>query len=132
MAKVYLASAYSRRAEMRAIAAALIAAGHDITARWIDGRHETPSAGMAVDSTEHLGWAADEDVEDVAASDAVVSVTGGGDRSRGGRHVEAGIAIGLGKRRIVLGEREHVFDHRRDVEQVASVDELVALLAVLP
>lgn len=114
--KCYLASAYSRQAEMRDIAARLIEVGHEITARWIDGRHETPPFGMEVDSIEHLGWAAAEDVDDVAACEVLVSVTGGGHRLRGGRHVEAGIAIALGKRRVVLGERESVFDHLPGLE----------------
>lgn len=127
--KIYLASAYSRQAEMRAIAARLVAAGHEVVARWIDGRHETPPDGHAVDSREHLAWAAEEDLADVAACDCLVSVTGGGHRSRGGRHVEHGYALALGKRLLILGERESVFHHLFHTEQVATVDDLLAALA---
>lgn len=127
--KIYIAAAYSRQGEMRALAQYLIDHGHEITARWIDGRHSTPPPGMEPNSREHLAWAAAEDVEDVRAADVVVSVTGGGKRSRGGRHVEYGIALALGKRLIILGYPENVFHHLPQVLVLPDVDALIDELA---
>ena len=107
--KVYLAAAYGRRDELMGYADVLRLAGHEVTARWIDGRHDTPPDGMAPDSVEHLGWAAAEDVADVLAADWLIGFTGGATRARGGRHVKWGIALATGKRLTLIGERENVF-----------------------
>jgi nucleoside 2-deoxyribosyltransferase len=47
------------------------------------------------------------DRNEIAESDALVLVSGP-DRYPGGKFVEAGIAIGLGKRVIVIGRRENM------------------------
>ena len=39
----------------------------------------------------------------------LVSFTGDGGGGKGGRHVEHGYAMALGKRIVVVGPREHVF-----------------------
>jgi hypothetical protein len=131
MTAIYLAAAYGRRDEMVITAERLIAAGHTITSRWIYGDHEVPPAGIAVDSPEHLAWAAVEDIRHVEEAACIVSVTGGETRARGGRHAEFGMGVGLGKRLILLGDREHVFHFLPQVEQVGGVDALLAQLVVL-
>lgn len=111
--RVYLAARYSRRVEVAGYADDLRAAGHEVTSRWVAGVHEHPPDGVAADSVAHLALAAAVDVDDLVAADCLVSFTEPDGavvgRGRGGRHVELGMALGLGKRVIVAGFRENVF-----------------------
>jgi len=56
------------------------------------------------------------DLQDLHAADAVISFTSAGGGGKGGRHVEYGLAVGLGKRLVLVGPREHVFHVLPDVE----------------
>lgn len=129
--KVYIAAAYGRidTGEAGRWAADLRARGHEVTARWVTGFHDTPPAGIAKGSPEHLAWAAADDVEDVLAADCVVSVTGGSTRARGGRHVELGIGLATGKLMILVGERENVFHHLPEVHHYPTWAAFLAALA---
>lgn len=107
--KYYLAARYSRSAEMREVRAQLQEFGHIVTARWVDGGHELKRDEPNVDA-ERARWA-HEDFIDLAAAEGVISFTEEPrtTNSRGGRHVEFGVALGMGKRCIVVGHRENVF-----------------------
>lgn len=113
--KIYLASRYSRLSEMRGYRAELESAGHVVTSRWVNGNHEGDNAVRF----------AQEDYDDLLESDCVVSFTQSPDSStsRGGRHVEYGIALARGKRVIVVGYRENVFHHLPEVEFFANWEE---------
>lgn len=109
--KIYLASRYSRNAEMRKMRDWLESIGHKVTSRWID-QH----GGTAPTSATHevlngdptsVACYADYDLEDLDAADAVISFTGGG--GKGGRHAEFGYAVAHAKLLLVVGPREHVF-----------------------
>lgn len=99
--RVYLAARYSRRDEMEEIAAQLAGRGAGVTSRWIRGEHEGLPAELC----------AADDVADIAVADAVIAFTEpeGSPYSRGGRHVEAGIALGLRKPLLVVGPPENIF-----------------------
>lgn len=118
--KIYLAARYSRHPEMRGARDVLTALGHVVTSRWIDqhGGDQLESATLAQLNTNPSGCAiyGQHDVEDVGAADVVVSFTGG-EGGRGGRHVEFGIAIALGKDLVVIGPREHIFHTLPQVRQ---------------
>ena len=111
--KVYLAARYSRRMELAGYATELRDLGINVTSRWLLGLHDTPPEGVAPDSVEHWRWCAEDDIADVDAADVLVAfsepegVVAG--RGRGGRHVELGYAIAIGKPVIVVGYRENVF-----------------------
>jgi hypothetical protein len=117
--RVYLAARFDRGGEMRDVAATLERAGHDVTSRWIDGR---------VDATDLVS--AVEDIEDLLRATCLVSFT---ERptdvvpwaARGGRHVEFGVALGMGKRLCVVGPRENIFHHLPRVEVFRTVAELL-------
>jgi hypothetical protein len=122
--RIYLASRFDRSAEMREVAGRLAAAGHFVTSRWIHGRQVGPDLVSAI-----------EDVEDLASADCLVSFTEHATRmapwtARGGRHVEFGIALAARKRLCVVGPRENIFHHLPKVEVYATVDDLVAGLAL--
>jgi nucleoside 2-deoxyribosyltransferase len=111
--KLYFAARYSRRQEMLLSASQLAGLGITVTSRWILGGHQ-------IDDTDSLGDKAAEDqkslfakddLEDIREADALVAFSEEPRKtnSRGGRHVEFGIAIGLGKPVFVVGYRENIF-----------------------
>jgi hypothetical protein len=114
--KIYLAARYSRAAEMRDVRADLQSLGHTVTARWINGGHELKRDEPNVDE-ERARWAQD-DFDDLWEADLVISFTEEPRKtsSRGGRHVEFGLALGLKKNLIVVGHRENVFHCLPEVE----------------
>lgn len=116
--KIYLCARYSRRDEMRVVRAELQRLGHEITSRWLDTEWEgKDDSGSSAAPAEYREQHALEDVEDVAAADCLIAFTepprSGG---RGGRHVEFGIALALGKQLIVIGWRENIFHHHPRVK----------------
>jgi hypothetical protein len=125
--KIYLAARYSRHDEMRGVRDFLEKAlGHKVTSRWIDlhGGDQLESAAQEVlnsdpESVAHFGI---HDIEDVSFTDKA----GGG---KGGRHVEHGLALGLGKRVIVCGPRENIFHTLPQVEHYPDWSHLVLALS---
>ncbi len=112
MKRVYLASRYSRNPEMRDVRTRLAALGFAVTSRWIDGDHQIDDAGLSAEAkaAERTRFAM-EDWEDLCRADIVISFTEEprSSNSRGGRHVEFGAALALGKTCLVVGPRENVF-----------------------
>jgi len=103
---VYLAAAYGRRHELRRYAEELWGAGFIVTSSWIDSED---------DDDERLGTKervaiAHRDLDDLRLARYVVAFTEGpSGPSRGGRHVELGFALALGRRVIIVGPAENVY-----------------------
>lgn len=133
--RIYLAARYSRRLELCGYREQLRAAGHVVQACWLDGQHQisdhgTPigEAGEALvegddgSATERAAALrqrfAHEDFRDVAMCDLLIAFTEPprSSASRGGRHVELGIALGMMKSVFVVGWRENIFCWMEDVE----------------
>lgn len=109
--KVYLAARYSRYVEMQGYRAELEAMGFEVTSRWINGDHQVPEDVHAqARQAERIRFAT-EDYEDLLAADIVVAFAEEPRKTltRGGRHVEFGIALHAGKRLIAVNHRENVF-----------------------
>ena len=123
---IYLAARYSRRLELCGYRSQLQDRGHKIPARWLDGDHQLDNSGQPLTEAGELAFEsgdpdadhlrdkfARDDLEDVLAADMLVAFTeqprSGDGSSRGGRHVELGIAIGTGKRIAIVGPRENIF-----------------------
>lgn len=116
---IYLAARYSRREELVLYRAILTKFGHTVTSRWLNGNHQISDDGLSAEAAEEERIRfAEEDWEDLTDAEVVVSFTEPprATNSRGGRHVEFGAAMALGKRVIVVGPRENVFHCRRIVE----------------
>lgn len=117
--RIYLASRYSRFKEMQAYRGDLKTAGHSVTSRWINGDHQIDDAGLSTHAkeSERIRFA-QEDASDLYAADCVISFTEAprSSNSRGGRHVEFGMALARGKRVIIVGHRENVFHCLPEVE----------------
>ena len=116
--RIYLASRYSRRREMLERGAELEAAGHVVTSRWIAGDHQIADDLPDQERCAKQARNAQEDFDDLVESDVIISFTEapGSPYSRGGRHVELGIAIACGKRAVVVGHRENLFHYLPAVE----------------
>jgi hypothetical protein len=111
--KIYLAARYSRNDEMRGVRDVLEAFGHKVTSRWIDQHGGNLLESLVAEKLNGdpggCSGYADADIEDLSAADVVVSFTSADGGGKGGRHIEFGLALGLGKHLVVVGPRENVF-----------------------
>lgn len=135
LTSVYLAARYSRHEEMQGVRDVLVALGCTVTSRWIDchgGQLTTSYAPEQLNKRpEECGVLGQHDVEDLLAAETVISFTSRDGGGKGGRHVEHGIAIGAGKRIIVVGYRENIFHTLPKVEFFPSWPHLVRALGEL-
>ena len=126
--KIYIAARFSRRPECNELAHKLMALGHTITSRWVkpDSDHVAPTGLSQQAADKERERFAVEDLEDVIACDAMVSLMEEPrNNSRGGRHVEFGIAVGLKKMLFVIGPRETVFHHLPQLAHYETVDKFL-------
>lgn len=110
--RIYLAARYSRYKEMQAYAVDLERAGYTVTSRWIQGAHRVEDGELSGEAAEEKRIQfAQEDFDDLLNADCCISFTEPprSSNSRGGRHVEFGIALAMNKLVIVVGTRENVF-----------------------
>ena len=127
MSSIYLASRYSRREELCGYKALLEERGHKVPARWLLGDHQAHGleAVKAVNGdgpipTHQAVKFAEDNVEDILNADTLICFTEKPrkHKTRGGRHTEFGIFLGLrfmtgqwDRRRslLVVGPIEHIF-----------------------
>ena len=127
--KIYLAARYSRLEELREYRDTLEEAGCIVTSRWLDNKANQRANAEAVERAVHEipleAWVfAVEDIQDIRACDILLSFTEKpkATRTRGGRHVEFGIAWGLKKQLWIVGPRETVFHSLDCVTQFATFE----------
>lgn len=112
MKKVYLAAKFSRREEMEQLAKDLPDVGLVCIARWVYGGED----GLSRRDIAEL------DLDDVSRADMLILFTH--ERSipqpGGGRFVEFGYALALGKRCVVVGPEENIFCAHERVEVYPS------------
>jgi hypothetical protein len=127
---IYLGARVRRREELCGYMAGLEARGHRVPARWLLGAHQITNEGLALGAEGEAavenpdGVSSDaaatialrekfafDDLEDVHAAELLIAFTEQprSGNSRGGRHVEFGIALGRGVPIIVVGPRENIF-----------------------
>lgn len=144
MMQIYLASRYSRREELCGYRIQLAKIGFIVQARWLDGGHQLSDRGILIgDNGEALVESGDgpenaklrakfaqDDWEDVTNADIVINFTEPprSNASRGGRHVEYGIALGMGKPVYVVGYRENIFHWLPKVAFFETFDEVLQVL----
>ncbi len=104
---IYLSAQWSRRDEIEGYAKELRELGHTVTSRW---HHGEP---MGDDSKPtRATWArwAQADLDDIAAADVFLAFTElEGTMSRGGRHVEWGVALSGNTELWICGQVESQF-----------------------
>jgi nucleoside 2-deoxyribosyltransferase len=118
--RFYLAARFGRWPEMAYRSRELQTLGHAVTSRWHQGvakpAHPRDRSALSHD----LCRVASEDLHDIDQADAVILFTEYGKHFAGGRHVEAGYALALGKRLFIVGPRENVFYHLPQVVQAST------------
>lgn len=135
--KVYLAAAWSRRAEIEQIAARLKAKGVEITSNWLYEETRPPEVA-------HRSWMRERahiDLGDVDRADAIVRFTDPETQTAdpeadvdrrllsAARMVEFGYAKAKGKALIVVGGHQNVFDFMTGVVHLPDADALVKYLS---
>lgn len=122
--KIYLASRFGRRDELREISGSIRRLGHTVTSSWLEQIED------AIDSPDSPYLAA-LDLREVQKSDVFVAFTehpGTPGAERGGRHVEFGSAAAFGKALIICGPVEHIFHRLPSVVRVGNARELLEYL----
>lgn len=99
--KVYIAGRYANLSKLAEERKLYEAAGIEITSSWLNNAED----GLSFTDVAHL------DLDDVARADALVLYTEpyGTPVPGGGRHVEFGYALGLGKYMVIVGPHENIF-----------------------
>jgi hypothetical protein len=142
--RFYLAARYSRREELCRYRTQLDhifkAIGWRVQSRWLAGEHQWDGAAVEAarayeSGKEHpdaVRFALD-DWEDVQGSDIVIVFTEpprAENSSRGGRHVELGLALAWGKKVLVVGHKENVFCLLPQVEFCPTWSDVVVSLTM--
>lgn len=107
---------------MLRIARELEKRGHHVTSRWLAGksRGATRADNAAYSLTDIL-------IADCLVLFAEGPAMPGGQRADGcGQHVEFGVGLRAGKRLVVVGRRENVFQYVPSVEQFQTIERLLA------
>jgi hypothetical protein len=122
--KIYLCSRYSRRQELVGVREELLRRGHTVTSRWLDTAwEEKDGTGSSAAPAEYREEFAINDMVDVMKADCLIAFTEGErSGSRGGRHVEFGIALARGLHLIIVGTPENLFHHHPRVKQFDTVE----------
>ena len=129
--KLYIASRFQDREDALALKERLQARGALVTSTWLtplDGNN----ANMATLNGRYQECRARAtcDLDDIVGSDAVVvmSPLKAHKSGTGGRHVELGFAVGVGKPVFLLGSRENVFHYLPHIQLLLSEYILQALV----
>src|SRR3990167_1915762 len=141
--KFYIAARFERIDEMNTFAEQLRQIGHQVDCRWLTGTHQLHPGAEQLEGT--TGFQDDgqgvtmlaqpfaiDDVEDLKKSDAIIffSELPESYSKRGGRHVEFGMAIAMGKRLFVVGQRENVFHCLPNVRRFNSWHECLGFFDI--
>lgn len=128
--RIYIAARYSRRDEMKALARQLHERGFVVTSRWLD-EDKPLNTQLGDDSEDFYRMTAEIDLEDVRKADTILFFAEDPKvgTPRGGRHVEFGYALGLGKRLLVIGGEENIFHYLPQVRCFRNQEDFLELEA---
>jgi len=122
--RIYLATSYARREEMMKVAEDIRAIGGEVTSRWITGAHEIEPGN----NSRNLEFAID-DWYDLMGADTFILFTEAQQAvTRGGHHVEFGIALALDKRMMLVGPQMNVFHYLDKVSIFPTWEKCLARL----
>ena len=125
--KVYISAPYELRDEAIQTMYSLEEQGHRVTSRWLKTPEHEILRNPGIAQQANL---AVEDLDDVVDADALVAYNPAGweNKGTGGRHVELGYAIAMGKRIVLYGVRSNFFHSLGVVDYVQTFEELVEVL----
>ena len=105
------------------VAAWLADAGHTITSRWVWTTGDMRTKTLPVEERRKIAIMDEEDVR--RATDGLVLLADPRGLCPGGKHVETGMAIALGRNVYVVGSEENIFHCHPLVRVFSSVSELI-------
>lgn len=115
--RVYLSAKFERQKEMQLYSEQLRAEGIEVVSTWTD-LDVASRDGFSGIAPERRALAAMLDVQQLVRSNLLVLFSDGDAADpRGGKHVEFGIGLALGKRLMLVGRQENVFHDLPDVER---------------
>lgn len=117
MTTIYFAARYSRREELVGYAAEIRDDGYIVSGRWLERTTRlTEDDLISAEAQVEARRFADEDIADLNAAELVIVFTEvpRTTMSRGGRHVELGLALAWERPVYVVGPRENVFHSLAD------------------
>ena len=128
--KVYVAARFTAQQEMRGVRDVLTVLGYEVTSSWIDlSVSEVGPVGLTPDVMNadpgRCAPHAAADMADLLRADTVMVFTSVGPSTTGGRHVELGIALAAGKRVILVGPVENIFQTLPQIERYPDWPRLV-------
>ena len=132
MKRIYLAGRYSRIDELNLYATQLREFEFIIDCQWLKGSHQLSDEALTVENATETTpiegkLFALEDFNDVCHADWVICFTEKphSGHSRGGRHVEMGLALAWNKRVTVVGPRENIFCCLPQIQHYSNFNELL-------
>lgn len=132
MKSAYLAAAFHRKDEMKEVSLKIAALGVNITSRWLD-EGPPPTTQLAYDN--FMLATAYMDADDLFAADTLIrfsddlsTLTVPSKWCTGSRMEETGMAHTWGKRIIIVGGKQSIFDNFPYREHVKDVDALLDLI----
>lgn len=123
--QVYLASRFDNRDLLRACAEELEETGNiKVTSRWVmQDDYEVDNDALNDPENVRAHRIAEDDLSDIRAADLLIYFSAPEQGVRGGRHVEFGFALGLGRPIVVVGALENVFHRSAGVARYDTWDE---------
>lgn len=118
--KAYIAAPYPERDVAIIVMQQLEAGGIEVTSTWLRRLDQLTNSD------------ARKDLVDVERADVLVALNPHGweKKGTGGRHVEFGYALALGKPIVLVGKRSNIFHYLDIVTVVADTENLAAHLAL--
>lgn len=134
--RVYLSARFQRQEEMRRYAAQLRDQAVEVVSAWHDV--DVPSVdGFAGLDNQRRAWLAMLDLQQLMGTNVVAAFATPDDShsgrldETGGRHVEFGVSLALGKRVLLIGDSENCYHSLPDVEHFpawpAALDRILEL-----
>ncbi len=125
--KIYLAARYGLWEAMQVYGEHIEALGHETTSSWY---HDVDPDAEEDTDPDVLREEARLDIAGIEGADLVIVFTEALDchipgASRGGRHVEMGVALGMKKSVWIVGPRENIFCHHPNVVAFDTFDEVL-------
>jgi nucleoside 2-deoxyribosyltransferase len=123
--RAYIAARFEQKAEMKALVPVFAANNIQVRAHWLD--ETVSSTSQLSDLTPaYCAEQAQVDLDDIDACDIFVLF---GDKVpktiRGGKHVEFGYALAKGKRVVVIGPQENIFQYLPHVVRYRSLEDFL-------
>lgn len=126
--RIYLAARYSRRPILAKWAEELQKLGHVIVSRWAlrDSDHKLVDGLSPQAATGERIRFATEDLADIENCGMILSLMEEPrSNGRGGRHVEFGYGLALGKMMVIIGPKETVFHELPNVCSFETFDKFL-------